>query len=239
MLAVRTALLQSGIPREFLDERELITITLNSKCRVDEAVAKFKTYRKDLLEAYGIDDVFSTASETVLAEHWHRYAVAGVDEEGRQIMWINGGGTQPDEEHACIWASTLYFFAVHADLVSLRNGITLVTDTSNAPKKKVGNERKLQIAWQTYPTRPQHIYILGTSSLTRIAINALIAIASVFAQHKVIARIQFTDLAKVCQLVGKANLPERHGGVERAATKEWVMQRLASFPLMGLPDDIL
>ena len=55
------------------------------------------------------------------------------------------------------------------DLVSLRNGITLVIDTSNAPKKKVGNERKLQVAWQNYPTRPQHIFIMGTSALTRAA----------------------------------------------------------------------
>ena len=170
VLAVRKALLENGVPREQLrEERELITMTLNSKCHVEEAVTKFKTYREDLLAAYGVRDVFSTASEKPLEEQWHRLAVAGVDEEGRQIMWIHGGGTQPDEEHACIWASTLYFFAVHADLVSLRNGITLVIDTSNAPKKKVGNERKLQVAWQNYPTRPQHIFIMGTSALTRAA----------------------------------------------------------------------
>ena len=168
VLAVRKALLASGVPREALrEERELIVITLVAKCRVEEAVTKFKTYREDLLATYGVSDVFSAAAEKALSEQWHRLAVAGVDEEGRQIMWIHGGGTQPDEEHACIWASTLYFFAVHADLVSLRNGITLVIDTSNAPKKKVGNERKLQVAWQNYPTRPQHIFIMGTSALTR------------------------------------------------------------------------
>ena len=137
VLAVRNALLERGVPRDALQEVPLITVTLVAKCRVEEAVTKFMTYREDLLAAYGVTDVFSPAAETALAEQWHRLAVAGVDEEGRQIMWIHGGGTQPDEEHACIWASTLYFFAVHADLVSLRNGITLVIDTSNAPKKKV------------------------------------------------------------------------------------------------------
>ena len=71
---------------------------------------------------------------------------------------------------------------------------------------------------------------------TGIAVNALIAVASLFAKNKVIARIQFSDVAKVGQLVGKANLPQRHGGVERAATREWVAQRLAAFPRMGLPD---
>ena len=56
--------------------------------------------------------------------------------------------------------------------------------------------------------------------------------------NKVIARIQFSDVTKLGQLVGKANLPQRHGGVERAATGEWVAQRLAAFPRMGLPDDV-
>ena len=71
---------------------------------------------------------------------------------------------------------------------------------------------------------------------TGIAVNALIAFASLFAKNKVVARIQFSDVAKVGQLVGKANLPQRHGGVERAATSEWVAQRLAAFPRMGLAD---
>ncbi len=73
---------------------------------------------------------------------------------------------------------------------------------------------------------------------TGIAVNALIAVASLFAKNKVIARIQFSDVTKLGQLVGKANLPQRHGGVERAATGEWVAQRLAAFPRMGLPDDV-
>eukprot|EP00908_Phaeocystis_cordata_P003700 Transcript_14076.p3 GENE.Transcript_14076~~Transcript_14076.p3 ORF type:complete len:255 (-),score=109.26 Transcript_14076:1205-1969(-) len=236
VLAVRQALSAAGVPREQLGEVELITITLNAKCRVDEAVTKFNTYRDNLLGEYGISDVWSRESEKVLQGQWHRLAVAGVDEEGRQIMWIHGGGTEVAEEHACLWASCLYFFAVHADLHSLRNGITLVIDTANAPKKKVGNERKLQVAWQNFPTRPQHIYILGTSALTRLAINALIAFASLFAKNKVIARVQFSEVGKVGKSVGTPNLPERHGGLARPETAAWVAQRLAAFPRMGLPE---
>ena len=37
--------------------------------------------------------------------------------------------------------------------------------------------------------------------------------------------------------MGKANLPERHGGAARATTSAWVAQRLAAFPRMGLPDE--
>ena len=88
VLAVRKALLESGVPREELqEERELVTITLVAKCRVEEAVTKFKTYREDLLAAYGVSDVFSGAAEKALAEQWHRLAVAGVDEEGRRSGW--------------------------------------------------------------------------------------------------------------------------------------------------------
>ena len=96
VLAVRNALLERGVPRDALQEVPLITVTLVAKCRVEEAVTKFMTYREDLLAAYGVTDVFSPAAEKALAEQWHRLAVAGVDEEGRQIMWIHGGGTQPD-----------------------------------------------------------------------------------------------------------------------------------------------
>ena len=92
VLAVRRALAESGVPLEQLqDERELITITLNSKCRVEEAVAKFKTYREDLLAAFGVGDVFSAEAVTALAEQWHRLAVAGVNlhvSRGRPPGWI-------------------------------------------------------------------------------------------------------------------------------------------------------
>ena len=111
----------------------------------------------------------------------------------------------------------------------------LCIDTSNAPRRKVGNEKKLQVVWQNFPVRPQHIFILGTSFATRIAVNALIAFASLFAKNKVISRIQFSDVDAVGRLVGRENLPALHGGATRPLTSEWVAQRLADFPRMGLP----
>jgi len=171
-----------------------------------------------------------------LHDQWHRLAVAGVDEASRGIMWINGGGTPVAEERNCIHSCCLYFFAVHADRHTLRNGISLVINTANAPKKKVGNERKLQVAWQNYPQRAQGIFILGTSALTRIAINALIAFASLFAKNKLIARIRFAEVKDIEKRIGRMNLPEQHGGDKRPSTSDWVQARLASFPKMGLPD---
>jgi hypothetical protein len=234
VLEVRRRLLEKGVPPQALGERELIAITLNSKCRVDEAVTKFETYRNDLLLAFGVDDVWANFDE--LHDHWHRLAVAGRDEGDRGIMWINGGATPVAEEERCIRACTLYFFAVHADRRSLREGITMVINTARqGDRKKVGNEKKLQVAWQNYPTRPQHIFILGTSAITRVVINGLIAFASLFAKNKVIARIEFSSVDKVGALIGTSSLPEQHGGVARPSTAEFVRARLASFPLMGLP----
>jgi hypothetical protein len=237
VLAVRSQLLAAGVPRSKLGELELITVTLVAKCRVAEAVEKFNTWQTCLLDQFGVDDLWSPSADRELEHQWHRLAVAGVDEASRQMMWIHGGGTQLAEERLTIWASALYFLAVHADLTSLRNGITLVIDTSNSPKKKVGNERRLQVAWQNFPVRPQHIFILGTTFVTRITVNAIIAFASLFAKNKVIQRIQFDYLARVGALVGKHNLPERHGGAPQPPTPEWVRQRLAGFPRMNLPSD--
>ena len=126
--------------------------------------------------------------------------------------------------------------AVHADLHTLRNGISLVIDTSNNPKKKVGNEQKLQVAWQNFPIRPQGIFILGTSTFTRIAINALIAFASLFAKNKIIARVRFAEAKDVAKKWGASNVPEALGGDKRPPTGQWVRDRLAAFPKMNLPE---
>lgn len=255
VLEVRAVLVEKGVPNQALGEKELITITANSKWRVDESVKKFMTYRDDLLQAFGVkvptchhllvcpgpslairsrQDVWGDAAD--LGDQWHRLAVAGRDDGDRGIMWINGGGTPEDQEEKCIRSCTLYFFAVHADRRTLREGCSMIIDTSNSPKKKVGNEKRLQVAWQNFPTRPQHIFILGTSIVTRVIVNGLIAFASLFAKNKVIARIEFLKRpAKVGELFGESALPEIHGGPERAPTAEWVKARLAAFPLMGLP----
>lgn len=234
MLAVRDVLVSKHkLEASALSEIELICITLNSKCRIDEAAEKYMTYRDRLLVEYAIEDVWGDRS--YLHDQWHRLPVAGLDEAGRQMMWVHGSGTQISEESRCIHASILYYFAVHADLHTLRNGISLIIDTSNTPKQKVGNEKKLQIAWQNFPTRAQGIYILGTTAITRIAVNAVIAFAALFAKNKVIARIRFAAHEQIAETMGNAAMPQMHGGEAKEETETWVNRRLAEFPLMGLP----
>ena len=114
-LAVREKLIRDkGLPPSAVGEIELVVITLNAKCRVDDAVEKFVTYHEKLLGEYGISDVWAGRG-AALAAQWHRLCVAGRDDGGRQIMWIHGGGTAVEEEALCIQSCCLYFFAVRAD----------------------------------------------------------------------------------------------------------------------------
>ena len=110
-----------------------------------KAVEKYKEYLTVVLDAYGMDRALIWDNDwSEMASMWHKFSVCGRDVEDRGIMWINGGSTQPEDEAMLVRACCLYFMAVHADLRSLREGITFVIDTTNAPDEKVGNERKLQ-----------------------------------------------------------------------------------------------
>lgn len=50
----------------------------------------------------------------------------GRDLGNRSIMWIRSQAIPPEGETDAIMASIIYFTAVHADMISLREGITFV-----------------------------------------------------------------------------------------------------------------
>merc|ERR1712182_135794 len=209
-LAVRAGLIQDkGYEPEQVSEVELIVITLLAKLRVEEAVRKFCTYHDNLVKEFGIDSVWANRESLSAGDHWQTLKSAGIDEAGRGIMWVNGGTKiKVEDDRPTIHCCCLYFLAVHSDIFTLRNGCSLVINTASA----VGNEKKMQVAWQNFPTRPQGIYILGTSAITRVTINTLIAVASLVAKNKVIARIRFSNIDELEDKFGKSNLPEMHGG---------------------------
>ena len=63
-LAVRDVLIkEKGLSPKQVGEVELITITLNAKCRKEEAVSKFMTYHEQLLKEYGISDVWADTAD--------------------------------------------------------------------------------------------------------------------------------------------------------------------------------
>jgi len=216
----------------------MITFTLNCKCNVEETLAKYRQYLKGLLDEFELNpkDVWADdpAAQLQLRAQWSMVHPAGVDRDGRQIMWLSGGGADLEVPDRHIRACCRYFYAVHADLETLRRGVTLVIDTSS---KTAGQARKLQAVWQkNLPLRPQHIYILGTNAFTRPIINAAITIASVFLKKKVISRIKHVDLTALKHILGPAALPLSYGGEKRLPADQWIRERLSTFPLMHLPE---
>ena len=231
---MKRRLLASGIAVARLGDREVVVTTMASKLRVDKAVAKFTDYL-GILDEYHLDsggggfaEVEGGSSWDDLESFWHRYSVAGRDLGGHSIMWINGGRTEVEEEQRLVRSSILYYYACHADMVTLRGGLTMVLDV--AYTSNVGNERKLQNTWQAYPLRPQNIFIVGAGYIKRLAINALIKLVSIVSSNKVIGRVQFVELPGVRAAISEDNMPAQHGGKARPAVKEWIEARLASFP---------
>mmetsp|Transcript_8886 Transcript_8886/g.22039 ORF Transcript_8886/g.22039 Transcript_8886/m.22039 type:complete len:294 (-) Transcript_8886:233-1114(-) len=228
--------LDSSIPPEAFERGyEIIATTLICKCRVDKATEKYKRFCK-MLETFGVHKLGAPTDKDfdgISPHQWGSYRVCGKDKDGRQVLWINGQPIPPENEAACIRASTWFFFAVHADLHTLREGVTFVIDSSSnqQEKEKYGNERKMQEAWQAYPLRPKHFLIVGTSFLQRLFINAIITLIGAFAyNNKVLKRLKFTSMDEVRGLVPSADMPTHLGGDAREDVKTYVQRRINGFP---------
>jgi hypothetical protein len=127
----------------------------------------------------------------------------------------------------------MHFMAVHADAISLREGITFVIDVSKSPPPpKIGNEKNIQSFYQAFPQRPQAILIAGTNTITRVLVNASIKLASLFTKQKVLDRIKFVTIEQAKNSVPLASAPKyvggEGGGIE--SLQQWVKERLENFP---------
>lgn len=240
--------------QSFLSDREIFLATVNCKFRPEKACEKMVKWTGEMKASFGInsfDEVYAGlgAAGEGPDEEWARvgqcltaYAGCGLDKHGRSIMWIRSRPTTKDEERDAVRCGVIYFTAIHADLTSMREGITFVIDTTeNSSMGKTGNESKMQRVYQSIPLRPQHIFILGAGWFKRAVINALIRIASLFTSDKVIDRVRFATLPDVIKEVDVSSLPvymheEALGGgiVENDQVISYVRRRLANFP--AVPD---
>lgn len=226
---------------KFVNPRFLAYTVIASKGRVGDATKKYRQFLKSL-EPFDYDIVESDedlwGTDTDETERFLRshYAPCGVDNEGRQVMWIRGDDpVMPHEERASVRAGILYVVAIHGDNKSLREGITFVIDTSKS-KKKMGNEAKLQKMNQSFPLRPQAIYLAGASATMRIVINGLIRIASFFTKQKILDRIKFVSLEEAMESMPKESGPKYlgggGGGIEDVV--EWTKKRYECLPVPAL-----
>lgn len=220
--------------------RALALTTIVSKSRVDEAYEKYKKFLTALETcniqslSFSDDEVDFVISDTDVIKQLTAYAPCGKDYNGRSIMWIKGHEILPNEEMHATQAGILYWLAIHADDKSLHEGITFCIDTSNRTSMtKHGNESKLQKVNQSYPLRPQAIKIAGANKIMRVAINALLKVASLFTKQKILQRIEFVTIEKAFESVPKGSAPKYlgGGGGNIEYVEKWVLERINSFPI--------
>ena len=133
--ATRDLLLSSGYPPEKISIRELLIVVMNCKLHADSAAEKYKKWL-DAMSDFGIksfDDIWDGVSRDGQYGDWSTveslltaYAGCGRDKQDRSVMWIRTRPVQVHEEVLAIKSASIYFSAIHADLKSLRNGITFV-----------------------------------------------------------------------------------------------------------------
>ena len=231
---VRDALLAAGVDESRIGLKTLAFCTINTKLRVEETRDKYLKW----LEAIGVYGLTSLSDSSIVnptaLPFLRSYAPSGVDKEGRQILWIKGGTVTEAEEALSVSAGIAYFIAVHADAVSLREGITFVIDVSLQRAEKVGNEGKLQKTWQSFPLRPQAIRIAGAGFIKRTIINGLITVAAFFTKQKILDRIRFVSVEEVVAELPIESVPKYLNGGGGGLSDDlsyWVQERIANFPV--------
>jgi len=225
--------------------RSLALVTIVSKLRIEEASDKYvkllsalKLCQLDSLEATDTQ-VEELMQDKDVLEVMKAYASSGRDSENRSIFWIQGNakGYPPDMEKAYCHGGLLYWLAIHADDISIHEGVTFIIDTSaTSMDLKYGNEKKLQKLNQAFPMRPQTIKLAGASRIKRILINGLIRVASLFTKQKILDRIQFVSVEEAVNSIPKESAPRYlgggGGGIEDM--NQWITDRVLSLPIPTL-----
>lgn len=239
MRRIRAKLVEEGIEETRVGSVFLAVATINCKLRVDETVTKIQKLLEIMAKLGCPDGIDDNLWKPDAAHELKPYAPAGKDCSGCRTIWIRGGGKiSKDEErnhcHGCI----MQYLATHADAKTLRNGVTLVIDSSGKAdlglgnQPKVGNETLIQSFQQAIPQRPQIILIAGTSYITRTVINASIKLVSMFIKQKLLQRIKFVSVDDVKGRLPLKSVPVYRGGGGGGIDnyEEWVKERLEMFP---------
>ena len=149
-LAKHAALIEAvrdEVGPSWIEPRVALTILFTSKLCVEDASKSYRKWVK-MLSAFGFEGVSELLGPTVSAmpssdDEWMNAAdwaelradidshgfihAAGTDNDGRQVMWEHGVmSCAKGREKAVMRVITLVWLAVHADLMTLREGVTVV-----------------------------------------------------------------------------------------------------------------
>ena len=218
----------SALSEKEISKRHLAITVIVSKCRPEEAAAKYLEWLQGLspwgIEEFNEEQLINPPKRSDI--YLQSYKVAGKDTNDTRIFWIDAEKSipnDPEEEKMAVYAGIRYHMAVHACANTVRNGLTFVIDVSNKSKEKIGNEKRLQKSHNGYPLRPQHIFIVGSSKVIRVSVNSILKVTSLVSKAKILKRIKFVTLDQLvdtknggtipseslpCHLNGRSNLDD-------------------------------
>lgn len=230
--------------------REMVLTCYVANLAAEEAAMKYVKWLeglkefgfKSFAEAWG--DIPRNGKPHVawdeIAFRFRNYAACGKDTRGSSVFWVRAndeGIVLPGEEISAIRAGLVYTLAMHADLATLRQGVTFVIDIKEFDISKHKRNSKLENYRQSLPVRPIRIFILGANIFTKALINSIISVAKMVSQNELFSKISFADIDEVTQEIPAASLPLYRGGQGGGiSTNEelisWTQSRLANFTLL-------
>eukprot|EP00565_Helicotheca_tamesis_P008600 CAMPEP_0185731396 /NCGR_PEP_ID=MMETSP1171-20130828/12794_1 /TAXON_ID=374046 /ORGANISM="Helicotheca tamensis, Strain CCMP826" /LENGTH=287 /DNA_ID=CAMNT_0028400655 /DNA_START=7 /DNA_END=870 /DNA_ORIENTATION=- len=215
----------------------LALVTIVSKLRSKRAADKYKQFL-DNAESCGLAGLTEDYYKKEALRDLKDYQVAGKTLEGRCVNWVKGKGYVPiEDEKMHAEAGLMYFMAVHADPVSLREGIVFVTIPPKSKPAKIGNEKKIKSLYMSYPMRPQKIMVGSESVTTKILVKGMITVGSLFSSNKMLKRLSFMSEDEIVASFPKETLPKIYGGDAGgwdSSIEEWVKVRLENIPVPEL-----
>mmetsp|Transcript_6415 Transcript_6415/g.8675 ORF Transcript_6415/g.8675 Transcript_6415/m.8675 type:complete len:288 (-) Transcript_6415:142-1005(-) len=215
----------------------LALVTIVSKLRTERAAEKYKKFL-DIAESCGLPGLTDDYYKIEALPDLKNYQVAGKTLDGRCINWVKGRGfVRVEDEKIHVEAVLMYCMAVHADPVSLREGIDFITIPANPKPAKIGNEKKIKNLYSSFPMRPQKIVIGSKSVAMKILAKGMIAVSALFSSNKLLKRLHFMSEEEIIASYPKESVPKIYGGDAGgwdSSIEEWVKVRLENIPLPEL-----
>ena len=238
----------------WVERRVVIVVSFANKLSVPRATEVYCRW-VEMLRTYGslksVQDLLGNECEDLRAHlvanpRFHDFLMpAGKDFDGRQVMWEHGiMSVAKGQQQAILRLVTLLWLAVHADLHTLRDGVTIVhTVAANDGKTLMRRMTRSTIAAMcTFPLRPQKILVAGLGKNGTVFARQIVSVIYHVTRTKLLERLQFVNWETLWQHVphesiptykGVPGFPSFGGYAGETDSVTWIESRLALFPRLA------
>lgn len=253
------------------EPRVALTVLFCSKGSLQGAVSKYAKW-VDTLQAFGFASMAEVLGPTASAfpsttTHWadaadwaalradgaaHSFLhPAGVDAQGRQVLWERGLMKDVEgREKVTLRVLTLVWLALHADLHTLRHGVTIVhvcgENDANVVRDRA-TRRLIASACAAMPLRPKKVMIAGLSRTGVALARTVLRLVFTVTRTKLLRRMRFVAISELWDHIPHASIPQMPGWVKDGVALygyggtthpvDWIEQRLRSFEQLLLPSE--